>query len=356
MEWLPGFFFRRQRNEKLVSHSRLVISRFRHLLRQYGEMVRLGEDAAEKQKGEYILDRQYVVTLADKCFDAAEGMIYDANALGDSRQLALYEACDRLREEVRTILARPPTRAAQAPGADEAEEPEYTLLRDVRHLLFGHDRPEETTLRDIALSAEESAIHAVFQNAAALNIPCRTTRQPGRNHVAVHTTLGRVATGELTSVAAESDPLSEFLLHYPPDGFPATVITVCSEDCMNTLHVHAEGTDLYDACLCCTSEFNHVFCRLSGSVPRMIIAEGILSGLGLTVHPGKNSVIGWAARQSRNETAAELREMGRMSAWLLLLLLNSSQFSGDGGQSVDRFFLSRRRAAREPSGARPCGY
>jgi pyruvate,water dikinase len=87
----------------------LRVTRFRQLLRNYGSILDRLTDAAEKQAGEYILDRQYIVSLAEITIDLAESIIFDLNVITDNRQCEFYDALKKFNSEIRHILATEPT-------------------------------------------------------------------------------------------------------------------------------------------------------------------------------------------------------------------------------------------------------
>jgi hypothetical protein len=113
---------------------RLRMARFRHLLCQYGQIIALGADAAEKQTGEYVLDNAYILALSDKAFESAERMVYDLNVLTSKRCIGFYDAVEALREKTTAIIS---ARAAEPLSAlEEKEEPEHWLLRETRKCFF----------------------------------------------------------------------------------------------------------------------------------------------------------------------------------------------------------------------------
>ncbi len=97
----------------------LRATRFRQLLRNYGKILDRLTEASEKQAGEYILDRQYVISSAEIVIDLAESIIFDLNVITDNRHYAFYDALDKFRSEIRSILAA--DSASEPSAADEAE-------------------------------------------------------------------------------------------------------------------------------------------------------------------------------------------------------------------------------------------
>ena len=70
---------------------KLRSTRFMHLLRHYGKFLDLLADADEKQAGDYVLDKQYIVSMAEILFEAAETVVFDLNVMTNQRCGAFYE-------------------------------------------------------------------------------------------------------------------------------------------------------------------------------------------------------------------------------------------------------------------------
>ncbi len=79
-------------------------TRFRQLLRNYGKILDRLADAAEKQAGEYILDRQYSVSLAEIVMDQAESIVFDLNVITDNRHYAFYDVLGKINAEIRSVI------------------------------------------------------------------------------------------------------------------------------------------------------------------------------------------------------------------------------------------------------------
>lgn len=87
---------------------KLLFARFRQLLDNNTEVLELFADAAEKQGGEYVFDRTYVVGLVAKIFDLVGKIVYDLNSIADQKYASLYALVDRLRAEALGDLAGQP--------------------------------------------------------------------------------------------------------------------------------------------------------------------------------------------------------------------------------------------------------
>ena len=104
MSWLRRIFGTPSEAEG-VRLVKLRSTRFRHLLRHYGKFLDLLGDAAEKQAGDYVLDKQYIVSMAEILFEVAETVVFDLNVMTNQRWSSFFEIMDRLHTEVKKSLA-----------------------------------------------------------------------------------------------------------------------------------------------------------------------------------------------------------------------------------------------------------
>ncbi len=118
MSWL-GRILRPAGGREDLLLLKLRATRFRQLLRSYGAFLSLLEDAAEKQGGGFILDRQYIVSLAEQVAEIADGVAFDLNVLTSQRNLAVYERAKQLRAGLRDLF----TGGGSAARARAAGEP-----------------------------------------------------------------------------------------------------------------------------------------------------------------------------------------------------------------------------------------
>jgi phosphohistidine swiveling domain-containing protein len=91
------------------------VTRFRQLLSSSDSLLSLADDAAEKQGGGFILDRQYAVALAEQVAELAESVAFDLNVLTAQGNLPFYKEVERLRSELRGLFAE---EAAAAPAGE----------------------------------------------------------------------------------------------------------------------------------------------------------------------------------------------------------------------------------------------
>ncbi len=104
MSWLRKIFqdAHESNSARLLN---LRCTRFRQLLRNYGKILDRLADAAEKQSGEYVLDRQYIVSLAEAVIDLSESVVFDLNVIADNRYSTFYDALGKFNVEIRRIVS-----------------------------------------------------------------------------------------------------------------------------------------------------------------------------------------------------------------------------------------------------------
>ncbi len=346
-----------------AQQARLRLARFRHLLRQYGRMIALASDAAEKQSGEFILDKAYILALGDKAFETTEGIIYDLNVLTSQRHLEFYDAVDLLRAKTTMLIKTWLSASSSAPNG--SEEPEYRLLENMREMLFqanspvipSNKRSSDRTLFDIAESAQEVAADTLADLTRSLNpaysasnvhaarlLPIRATVID-----LMHSLAGSKEPSEIPDpLSADSAPTKEFLAAFFARQFwsdrfcdPAALESACLvvfglEDSMNATIFHQGGYYLFDAYLSCTADSNYIYCRFpSGN--ELSAAAGILARLGFSVSKMRPGVTGWFALQPLDVTTVKLEAIGKMAAFLLQLSITGMQPDGIE-DAVNRFF------------------
>ncbi len=341
---------------------RLRLARFRHLLRQYGRMIALASDAAEKQSGEFILDKAYILALGDRAFETTEGIVYDLNVLTSQRHLEFYDAVDLLRAKTTMLIKMWLSASSSAPNG--SEEPEYRLLGNIREMLFqanspvipSNKRSSDCTLFDIAESAQEEAADALADLTRSLNRAYSPPNAPARLLPIratvidlMHSLAGsKEPSGIPDPLSADSAPTKEFLAAFFArqlwsDRFydPAALESACLvafglEDSMNAAIFHQGGYYLLDAYLSCTADSNYIYCRFPpGNEPSA--AAGILARLGFSVSKMRPGATGWFALQPLDVTIVKLEAIGKMAAFLLQLSITGMQPDGVE-DAVNRFF------------------
>lgn len=83
---------------------KVAFARFRELLERNTAVLQLFADAAEKQNGEYIFDRAYVVGLVEGVFEHVGTVVADLNSIAGDRYVRLYEVFERLKAEAQAEL------------------------------------------------------------------------------------------------------------------------------------------------------------------------------------------------------------------------------------------------------------
>jgi len=163
---LPKWLAKGGREGKAAARFRLGAFRFLSLLENVRALEGLVEDGREKIRGEYILDRHYVTTLADRLLEEAQRIAFDACLLAPQGGEALFEEFDGRKAAVRAILAAgaAPPRGGASPGeggSGPATEPEYRLLEEVLEWAAGGGAPAEPpSLLDFAGRAMDHAMAA----------------------------------------------------------------------------------------------------------------------------------------------------------------------------------------------------
>jgi hypothetical protein len=116
---------------------RLHAVRFGRLIGSLRHLVELGDDASEKLRGEWILDRSYVASFAGRTLDRAREIVFDSAVLTGDASAALHGRLDAVRANLDRLMAEGPSGFAEGPtvvpresgaGGARLEEPEYRLL------------------------------------------------------------------------------------------------------------------------------------------------------------------------------------------------------------------------------------
>ncbi len=100
------FGFRRKKQE----YSFVVLfNTFRAILSQNNRILELMADMGDKLSGEYVFDKQYIVSACEEISDQVYKLIYNLNVIGDHKYLELYEAFERIHRQIQEELAGRPT-------------------------------------------------------------------------------------------------------------------------------------------------------------------------------------------------------------------------------------------------------
>jgi pyruvate,water dikinase len=87
--------------------------RFREVIDENNRVLELIADAEEKLSGEYIFDRQYLKSLAEKLAQSTRGVVYSLNAITDNRYPELVNGLEAIGAEIQAILGE----RTSVPGA-----------------------------------------------------------------------------------------------------------------------------------------------------------------------------------------------------------------------------------------------
>ena len=321
---------------------RLRTTRFRQLLGSYGALLALLEDAAEKQGGGFIFDKQYVIALAEQVVELADAAVYDLNVITSRENLAFYDVAERLRDELRRVVARQ-SEAPSLAGSEE-EEQEYRLLRSIRQAVFPltladaqtePSLPSCRTIHDLVHLARSLAGDALCSLLTARPGAARArARFDGSAGCEAHVVIlaGPLPAGSGGSLALSdvpSRPLRAFLdgllfqqesVGSPPPGRPTCTLDAAATDehCL-AVRTLPSGFDMLDAAAGETPETNTVYCRFAPwgendpEAARGELASGVLARLGFSVTVTRREVSGWTRGLAWSETGERVRILGGLS-------------------------------------------
>lgn len=103
MSWLHKWFGLGKREDTFLT-LKLRLARWRHLLRAEESCLTLLGDIREKLSGEYVLDRQYILSSLGQVFQKAYQVAYDMGVLCDLKEVQMYPWLDGLKERVAAYL------------------------------------------------------------------------------------------------------------------------------------------------------------------------------------------------------------------------------------------------------------
>lgn len=142
-------------------------AQFEQLLLNYGQVLDLIEDAAEKQGGEYILDQQYLSSLADSLFNLAKAAVFDMTVITDKRHLAAFDMLERFESEGRAIVELCRDEAAKGEAGHSGPPKSAFTPKDLAEAISGH----ETVLSDSGrVAARGVAVGEVFNLKAGADL------------------------------------------------------------------------------------------------------------------------------------------------------------------------------------------
>lgn len=326
---------------------KLRCTRFRQLIRNYGRVLDAIADAADKQDGEYIFDRQYVVSLSEMVIDLADAIVFDLNVLTHQRCADFYRALDRFRIEARELIA-----AERDAGRkrDDDEQAVFRTLSALRQSMLsfslgvgggsGAALDDCKTVYDLAHLAHELACESqrslianhgdgkgsVATFVIGVDTPVRA--------IDVGNGMEQTGTEESPREAIRSTPL-RVLVGGMDQSFrreaaawtrvaPATLTAVVTEDHAHAILHQPTGFDLVDATTIGSKEANHVYCRFASRIRgdedagvRGVVAREILTRLGFSTALTARAAMGLLRTVPRFEAEERLLAIGRLAAFTL---------------------------------------
>jgi len=95
--------FGRTADESLFSF-RSLFEKFRELLAFNNRILELITDMGDKLSGDYVFDTRYLDEVVNELDDLVYRLVYNLNAITGNRNLALYDAFERIRASIRSEL------------------------------------------------------------------------------------------------------------------------------------------------------------------------------------------------------------------------------------------------------------
>ena len=342
MKSLISRFLSAKREKLPAQNIRLFLARYRHLIRQYGQILALCADAADKQTGQYVFDKAYVLALIDRAFECMEMISYDLNALTGQRYLDLYDGVDAVRRSAVELIK---VESVSSPESEEEEEFEYRLLTQVRKMLGspeiltvpGEEADAARSLLPMSRFALREADDSLIELTRSFEFPGTLTVSTPDIPYPIKTSvvnLANLLAGEIEPPAPpqrpaiDTCPAGEFLTaffspsiwkDYPSDNdarLSGSFVSYQLEESMSAVIFHGAGFELFDVLLSCAPEANYIYCRFS-HVPMLGLADCILAKLGFFVSSAENEIMGWISSLALVDATAKLKAVARLSAFLL---------------------------------------
>jgi len=86
----------------------LLFRRFQNILKRNNEILELIADMGDKMGGNFVFDRQYLVTICQRLSDLVYKLIYDLNMLTSQKYMNLYNAFERIQNQIQADLTGSP--------------------------------------------------------------------------------------------------------------------------------------------------------------------------------------------------------------------------------------------------------
>ncbi|RJO73120.1 MAG: hypothetical protein C4523_02060 [Myxococcales bacterium] len=135
--------------------TRLQSVRLRKMLENGRAIIDLIGDGKEKQLGDYIFDRRYIVSLVERILEKSGVMVFDASVLDAEGNLVLYTLLDHCRDLAENLLADEESDGRPTTGGEAFEDTsEYRLLSRV--LMWAADPEAEISIMRLIKLAFDS--------------------------------------------------------------------------------------------------------------------------------------------------------------------------------------------------------
>ncbi|MBW2108308.1 MAG: pyruvate, water dikinase, partial [Deltaproteobacteria bacterium] len=93
------------RKKKSEASFPILFERFQDILKKNNEVLEIIADMGDKLGGAYVFDRQYIISACERLDDLVYKLVYDLNALSDQKYIRLYQAFERVRQQIQADLA-----------------------------------------------------------------------------------------------------------------------------------------------------------------------------------------------------------------------------------------------------------
>ena len=148
MSWLAKIF-QPDKSESPSEVSGLLFklrgARFRQFCKNYYDILKLLADGIEKQKGDFILDKQYIISLSDKIFDFSYKIVYDLNIFTNYNHIKFYNLLDKIKQDINDCIN-------QINPSISPEKFEYSILGiNIEEKDFENNEYEYNLLRKVII-------------------------------------------------------------------------------------------------------------------------------------------------------------------------------------------------------------
>jgi hypothetical protein len=281
----------------------LQVTRLGRLLEDARALLELMDDAGEKRGGDFILDRQYVVSLVDRTVDRLGSLTFNAYVLCSTEDL--FSRHDALRNQAADLQKR----IVDANGEDQAGEPfEYVVLGEYLDWMTSGDG----SVRDFV----GRIIDLVFSHLGSDLSSDPLSRLPsleiagtrGRIHVLdLGGGLEESADASLSTGEVRCRPLRIVLLGASRDepGSSRTWVASVSEDRLSLRGPRDDPRVFVEARLQGDSSLVLLYCRTADGEPPMDVPPGFRQ------ESTSGGLVAWRQREHDGDVETSLSDLGR---------------------------------------------